>query len=129
MIHRPSLKTSDRDRRFVQTVEHAGSFAQHFDRANTGTGKAQYVGIEDSARRTIQISGSNLFDEPRHVDMRGTRCRAGCIVAVKAPPGFQNRGLRRQRGMKIVKSIQPELPEVMNRLLQYAANLTVMQWI
>ena len=54
------------------------------------------IRVQNRPRRTAQDSRRNLLDEPRHIDMRGTRRRARRIKAIQAAVRLDHRRLRRK---------------------------------
>ena len=90
-VHRVALQPPDGDRSVLLRVAYTHGFAQILGRANPGAHAAQRVAIQNGARCTTQVPVANALDERGHVDAGGTGGGAGCVKAIQAALGFQQR--------------------------------------
>ena len=86
-VHGVALQPTDADG-FVLAAQHASAFAELLHRADPGTSGTQQIGLQDGAGRAHQVTGSNLLDEARDVDMRGAGVRTRSVVTEEAAVSF-----------------------------------------
>ena len=83
-----ALQIADANRRVILLID-ARALAEFFGRADPRATRAHRIGLEDDARAAFEVSGRDLSDERRDVDVRRTRPHAGRVVAIQAAVRFE----------------------------------------
>ena len=102
-IHGEALQAGNLDGLLVVAVEHAGSFAEHVDRATAGATGAENVGVENGPGGAGQVAAGDLFDESWNVDVRGAGGGAGRVETVEAAIGLRHGRLQVERRMQVTE--------------------------
>jgi hypothetical protein len=91
------LEQPDLDRLFQKGILDARSFTQFAGRADTSARRPNRIGIEDNARRSMEVIRRDLFDKGRNINMGRTSTGTRRVIAVQASLSFNN-GLRLCQG-------------------------------
>jgi len=83
------------------SVAYARLLAKHLGRTNARAHAAERIGFEDGLGRTAVVVLRDALDEARDVDTGGASRDAGCVVAVVAALGLDQRLRARQRRMGV----------------------------
>ena len=106
IFHRVALQTADLDGLLVVAMHHAGAFAKDVHGTHAGATEAEDVGIENGLGGAAQISGGDLLDEARHVDVGGAGRGTRSVETVQAAVGLHCRGLRIERGVEVGETFE-----------------------
>ena len=96
-----ALQLPDQHWLAFRRLAHTGLFAKLLGRTDTGTHAAHDVLAQDRLGRRIRRAGRDLANEQRDVDVRGTGCDTGRVMAEIAAVRRDQRLVRIQRRMQV----------------------------
>ncbi len=102
-LHGEALQVADLDGLVVVAMQDAGAFTEYLHRADAGATDGEDVGGEDGFGGAAEVSGRDLFDEARDVDVSRTGRGTGGIEAVEAAVRLHHSTLSGESRVQVVE--------------------------